>query len=159
MTRDEAAKLFPKLSPLAIRKLWRQLKRTDEEALGFGESIFVWLAALLSSSSPISPEAVDLLLNNYVDDLVKFGCEFQPDKETVIMQLAILDRSYAVLSGRDGFLCLASGDHRPTLNEAPVEVITYNIGALALQAKRKLDSLQRRKESADVQRKSALERS
>lgn len=135
------SRCMPRLPPLRLRRLMREMGKEGAEAVSPGEALLLWLAHWMAATQPVPPDQQDLLLVELGKEIIAYGDAFEAkmkeakEGETVpAAVVSILDRSFAIISGREAFLVLTKGEYVKGLSRPPVESLSYNLAGMYAMA-------------------------
>jgi hypothetical protein len=132
------------LPPLIRNGIFRKvLCTTPQQSLTAGGALVFWTANDLVARGVIEHTALQLLIEMFGPSIIKFGDQlgtvyengaFEKDRnaDLPVMRLGIAETGYAVISTRDSFLDLNTGDVVETMPKLPVETRVYDLTALFL---------------------------
>jgi hypothetical protein len=111
--------------------------------LSFGESLLLYLAHWLTVTRAIPADQQDLLVTEFGREVVSYGDSFDammsgPEATIPSCVVTVLDRSFAIVSGRDVFLNLHRAEYVKGLPRPPIESISYNLAGLYAQMRASL---------------------
>lgn len=130
-----------KLEPLRIKSLLRLLRGASASAspdliLQPGEACFLRAAASLKARNPVDASQQAAILENFCGEIVAAGNQAyaairRGDAEVPACTLAVADGTFAMVTGSIPILDLRTGETVANMKKAPIELVCYNIAAIA----------------------------
>ncbi len=136
------------LSPLLKNTIRNKILKLEEPATEYtcGEALVIWTADWLSRVMLLSADQLRLVLEEFVDNIIKAGDELgyhmyrtpptkdqEARKKYPVCKLGFLDRKLVCMDGRDTFVDLTTGNKTKAINSQPLETVAYNLTTLFIR--------------------------
>ena len=133
------AKTVPNLRAADLRRLLNLAgyRGQEPEFLEASVCMLLWLTDCMSAWRFMAPAYQDLVLSELLLEIMEYGArlheatrESSEHQQIPVALLAVSDRVYVTMSGKDGFLDLTAGKWIQGLPQFPLTTMTYNLAGI-----------------------------
>jgi NAD-dependent SIR2 family protein deacetylase len=139
-------------SQVKAKCLLSAVGQSDVEAeLSPGQALYLWLADHMARRPLLLPECRELILGELAKDIVEYGNNLarelvKRDKKEVdklpVCMIVVSNGTHLTMSGRAGFLSLATGEWVEGVKTFPAETLSYNLAGIYLEGSQALRGIQ-----------------